>query len=70
MVEIFCWTVSVVCGTMAGAVSNQPITFKLNWIEMIWFKFEWNLEALQVPNKVIIYLHRVHVHCQRDDIYV
>jgi len=52
-IEVFCWTVSMVCGTTADAadskILNQPVTFESNQIKIVRFEFKSNLEALQVP---------------------
>ena len=51
-VEVFCWTVSLVCGTMADVadskISNQPVTFESNLIGIVQFEFESNLKASQI----------------------
>jgi len=43
--KFFCWSVSMVCGTTAGAadskISNQPVTFESNWIQSFDANSNW-----------------------------
>ena len=56
-VEVFCWTISMVCDTMAGvADSSRKFWISpslLNWIRIVRFEFESNIKALQVPNLTV-----------------
>jgi len=65
---------------MRPKFSNQPITFELNWIGIVRFEFESNLEALHVPNLlcksrwgnknswILWLINNIHnwVHAQRE----
>jgi len=50
--KFFCWTVSVVCGTTAGADFKIQISPSLLNDRIVWFEFELNLEASQSFHQV------------------